>query len=129
MLIGPGRWGSADPWLGIPVRWSQISQAKVIAEIGLKDLPVDPSFGSHFFQNITSLNVAYITINHNSKYDNFNDKWLREESKFKSGEYIDWYKFKNPIKVILDGTTGKGLVYKPDAEENEKMNEEESTGI
>ena len=129
MLIGPGRWGSADPWLGIPVRWSQISQAKVIAEIGLKDLPVDPSFGSHFFQNITSLNVAYITINHNSKYDNFNDKWLREESKFKSGEYIDWYKLKNPLKVILDGTTGKGLVYKPKAEENEKMNEEESTGI
>jgi hypothetical protein len=63
VLIGPGRWGSSDPWLGIPVMWSQISHAKVIIESGLHNFRVDPSQGTHFFQNLTSFKVGYLTLN------------------------------------------------------------------
>ena len=63
MLVGVGRWGSGDPWLGIPVTWEQISGAKVIVESGLKDMRVQPSQGSHFFQNLTSFRVGYFTVN------------------------------------------------------------------
>ena len=63
ILIGLGRWGSADPWLGIPVTWEQISGARVIVESGLKDIKVTPSQGSHFFQNLTSFRVGYFTVN------------------------------------------------------------------
>ena len=62
ILVGPGRWGSADPWLGIPVNWEHISGASAIVEIGINDFPVDPSFGSHFFQNVTSMRIGYFTI-------------------------------------------------------------------
>ena len=63
VLVGPGRWGSADPWLGIPVRWPQISAARLIVESGLENYRIDPSQGTHFFQNLTSFNVGYFTIN------------------------------------------------------------------
>ena len=65
LLIGPGRWGSADPWLGIPVTWNQISHAKVIVEYSHEKMNPDPSFGSHFFQNITSLHLSYFTLDKN----------------------------------------------------------------
>ena len=76
VLIGPGRWGSADPWLGIPVDWDQISNAKVIVEYGMETFPVDPSFGSHFFQNVTSMRIGYITLNHKNKSDKLDLRWL-----------------------------------------------------
>ncbi len=63
VLIGPGRWGSTDPWLGIPVRWPQISAARIIIESGLKSYRIDPSQGTHFFQNLTSFRIGYFTIN------------------------------------------------------------------
>jgi hypothetical protein len=63
LLIGPGRWGSSDPWLGIPVKWSDISEAKVIVECGQKNFHVEPSQGTHFFQNLTSFGIGYLTIN------------------------------------------------------------------
>ncbi len=63
ILIGPGRWGSTDPWLGIPVKWPQISAARVIVESGLENYRIDPSQGTHFFQNLTSFRVGYFTIN------------------------------------------------------------------
>ena len=63
VLIGPGRWGSTDPWLGIPVKWPQISAARIIIESGLKNYRIDPSQGTHFFQNLTSFRVGYFTIN------------------------------------------------------------------
>jgi len=129
MLAGPGRWGSADPWLGIPVDWRQISQAKVIIEVGRPDLPVDPSFGSHFFQNITSLHVAYFTIDPKRRRDVMELDWLKTEEKYYTGKYIDWYRLKNPMLTTLDGTTGQGLIYQPIVIEPEFMDEEESTGI
>ena len=129
MIMGPGRWGSSDPWLGIPVTWSQISHAKAIIEVGMKDLPIDPSFGSHFFQNITSLSIAYITINPKNKYDKLNTEWIPEENKVQSGKYIDWYKFNKPLDIVLDGTTGRGMICKPQKRVLNVMDEEESSGI
>ena len=109
ILCGPGRWGSADPWLGIPVNWRQISQAKVIIEVGRDDMPVDPSFGSHFFQNITSLHVAYFTIDPKGKHDHLNLDWISQDSLVKSGTYVDWYRLESPFMTKLDGMTGLGL--------------------
>ena len=68
ILIGPGRWGTRDPFIGIPVNWSQISNAKVIVETSLEDFPLDASLGSHFFHNVTSMNVGYFSIQHDSAY-------------------------------------------------------------
>lgn len=129
ILSGPGRWGSADPWLGIPVNWRQISQAKIIIEVGRKDLPVDLSFGSHFFQNITSLHVAYFTIDPKRRVDSLNIDWLQDDCLIKSGTYVNWYHFEQPFVATLDGTTGKGLIFQPIPEEIEIMDEEESSGI
>ena len=129
IICGPGRWGSADPWLGIPVQWKQISQAKAIIEVGLKELPIDPSFGSHFFQNITSLHIAYITINPKSKNDQLDLKWIPDDSLVESTKYIDRYRFEGPLTINLDGTTGKGAVFQPLDIKKESMDEEESSGI
>lgn len=130
VICGPGRWGSADPWLGIPVQWREISQAKAIIEVGLKDLPIDPSFGSHFFQNITSLHVAYFTVNPKNKDDQLDLGWLRDDHLKKSNKYTKWYHFDEPMTITLNGTTGKGEIYQP--MENKEliiMDEEESSGI
>ena len=121
ILSGPGRWGSADPWLGIPVRWQQISQAKVIIEVGRTDMPVDPSFGSHFFQNITSLHVAYFTIDPRRRKDLLDMDWLSQDNLVQSGKFVDWYRFDQPFLATLDGTTGKGLIFRPEPEEPEIM--------
>ena len=129
ILSGPGRWGSADPWLGIPVNWRQISQAKIIIEVGRKDMPVDPSFGSHFFQNITSLHVAYITIDPKRKNDILNLDWLSSDNLKQSGQYVDWYRFNQPFLATLNGMTGDGIIYQPKADTPEMMDEEESSGI
>ena len=129
ILAGPGRWGSADPWLGVPINWQQISHAKIIIEIGHKDFPVDPSFGSHFFQNLTSLHIGYFTIDNKNKNDFINDSWLDEYEPKERGEYVEWYQFNNPFKTIIDGLSGNGKILIPNSEDNIKMNEEDSTGI
>ena len=130
ILAGPGRWGSTDPWLGIPVSWRQISQANLIIEIGMEALPIDPSFGSHFFQNITSLHVAYLSVNPKSKKDQLLLDWIDEDCLVQSNKYTSWYRFKNPFIMTLDGTTGVGEIYQPEEEEElVTMDEEESSGI
>ena len=129
ILAGPGRWGSADPWLGVPINWQQISNAKFIIEIGNKIFPVDPSFGSHFFQNLTSLHIGYFTIDNKNKNDFINDLWLNDFKIKEKGEYIEWYQFKDSFKTIIDGLSGKGKILIPMPKENIKMDEEESTGI
>ena len=130
IIAGPGRWGSADPWLGIPVQWNQISQAKAIIEVGMEELPIDPSFGSHFFQNLTSLHIPYFTINPKNNNDQLKFDWINDDCLMESYNYIEWYQFKKPLTIILDGTTGMGEIYQP---VNEKvtlvMDEEESSGI
>ncbi len=110
ILIGPGRWGSADPWLGIPVRWNQISRARVIVEVGLEGKPIDPSFGSHFFQNVTSFRIGYFTVS--GRDDVLDWSWLRSLPARKTTDHLKWIKLKEPLAVWIDGRTGNGLILK-----------------
>ena len=113
MLIGPGRWGSSDPWLGVPVKWSHISAAKVIVETTLKNYSVDPSQGTHFFQNLTSFGVGYFTIDENKGMG-----FLRKDildampSSFETA-YVRCVSFKQPLHVMMDGLKQVGVVLIP----------------
>jgi hypothetical protein len=129
ILIGPGRWGTADPWLGIPVKWEQISGASAIVEIGIKDFPVDPSFGSHFFQNITSMRLGYFTVDENAKDDLFDYKWLKKQKVLKNKKYTICYKLDKPLRIKIDGQTGNGIILKPKESDIDTMNEHEASGI
>ena len=129
IICGPGRWGSADHWLGIPVTWKQISQAIIFVEVGRDDLPVEPSFGSHFFQNLTSMNKGYLTINQKSKSDFLNLKWIKKNEHIKKYDYIDHFKFEYPLVTKIDGNSGLGVIQMPLDRYNIGMNESESTGI
>jgi hypothetical protein len=113
VLVGPGRWGSSDPNLGIPVKWAHISQARVIVESGLENFRIDPSQGTHFFQNLTSFRVGYFTINPYIN-DGFYD--LEYLGKFKAhyeNNYIRHIRFEKPIQVQIDGKNNKGVILKP----------------
>ena len=129
ILCGPGRWGSADSWLGIPVQWQEISNAKAIVEIGSEDLPIDPSFGSHFFQNITSLHIPYFTINLKKKNDHLDLDWINKDSAHYKGKYTDWFHFKNPLRITVDGSIGLGIISQPIIPNYKSMSEKDSTGI
>lgn len=113
VLIGPGRWGSSDPWLGIPVKWVQISAARVIVESGLPDYRIDPSQGTHFFQNLTSFKVGYFTINpflDDGKYDlEFLDN---QEAVYEDG-YIRHIRFEKSILIKIDGAKNCGAIFRP----------------
>ena len=129
LLLGPGRWGTADPWLGIPVQWDQITNVKSIIEIGVEELNPDPSFGSHFFQNIANLRIGYFTIN--KKYTNkyIDWKWIKSHKNKYSKKYVNVISLKQPLFIKIDGINGKGIILKHKGYEVEKMDEEESTGI
>ncbi len=114
ILVGPGRWGSSDPWLGIPIKWSQISEARVIVESGLDNFKVDPSQGTHFFQNLTSFRVGYLTINpyiNDGKYD---VAFLNAQESYFETEYIRCVKFEKELTIQIDGKSNKGVIFKPD---------------
>jgi len=113
VLVGPGRWGSADPWLGIPVKWPNISNARVIVESGLSNYRVDPSQGTHFFQNLTSFGVAYFTINPFLNDGTYDTNFLNAQSAVYESEYIRHIRFEKPIIVKVDGRKNKGVVLKP----------------
>ncbi|PKP09360.1 MAG: phosphoenolpyruvate synthase [Bacteroidetes bacterium HGW-Bacteroidetes-4] len=115
VLVGPGRWGSSDPWLGIPVKWSQISQARVIIESGLKDYHIDPSQGTHFFQNLTSFRVGYFTINPFIKEGFYDIDFLEKQPTIYEDEYIRHIRFEKYIEIKIDGKNNKGLIKKPGA--------------
>lgn len=129
LLIGPGRWGTADPWLGIPVTWKQISHAKVIVEVGTDKLNPDPSFGSHFFQNVTSLRIGYFTIRNQHKHENIDCDWLKKQSVKEKSKFLKLIELDYPIFVRIDGRSGDGVILKPSPPEVDIMDEEESTGI
>ncbi|HPT22170.1 MAG TPA: PEP/pyruvate-binding domain-containing protein [Bacteroidales bacterium] len=113
ILIGPGRWGSADPWLGIPVKWPQISAARIIIESGLKNYRIDPSQGTHFFQNLTSFRVGYFTINPFIKEGYYDVDYLnRMEVKYEDN-FIRHVRFQNPLEIMIDGRKHKGAILKP----------------
>jgi hypothetical protein len=129
LLIGPGRWGTADPWLGIPVNWKQISYAKVIVELGLEELNPEPSFGSHFFQNVTSLRIGYFTVQKQDDEVNIDLDWLDAQSVKQSTKYIRWIELDDPLLIHIDGSTGEGHIMESQLPTKELMNEEDSTGI
>jgi hypothetical protein len=119
VLIGPGRWGSSDRWLGIPVKWPQISGAKVIIESGLQNYNVDPSQGTHFFQNLTSLKVAYLTINPHIDQGFLDTEYLDSLPAVYESEMVRHVQFEKPIKVIIHGQKRKGVILKPGVKEEE----------
>ena len=129
LLIGPGRWGTADPWLGIPVNWKQISNARFIIELGTKNLNPEPSFGSHFFQNVTSLRIGYFTVQSNNKKAYIDLDWLNKQDIKQSTKYLRWIHLKDPLEIYIDGSNGKGKIIKPNRAKIELMDEDESTGI
>lgn len=116
LLVGPGRWGSSDPWLGIPVKWPHISQARVIVEYGLENYRVDPSQGTHFFQNLTSFGVGYFTISQYNGDGFFDIDYLDEKDAKYETDHIRCVHFENPIIIKMDGRKGAGVVLKPDAQ-------------
>lgn len=113
LLIGVGRWGSLDPWLGIPITWDQIAGASVIVEAGFKDLNVTPSQGSHFFQNITSFRVGYFTVN-SFEHSGFIDwNWLSNLPAVEEMNYTKHINFDKPLIVKISGHKNKGIIIKP----------------
>lgn len=111
LLIGFGRWGSADPWLGIPVNWGQVSGARAIVEAMLENMNVDLSQGSHFFHNLTSFNVCYFSIPYYSKFK-IDWDWLSKQSVEQETNFVKHVKLDSPLIIKADGRNSKGLIYK-----------------
>ncbi len=103
ILIGPGRWGTRDRWIGIPVNWPQISNAGVIIETSLEDFPLDASSGSHFFHNVTSMNVGYFSVQPEMTESYVKYEMLEAQKLVKKTKYLKHVRFKNPLKVRMDG--------------------------
>lgn len=113
ILMGPGRWGSRDRFLGIPVVWSEINKAKVIVEVGLEDFEIEPSQGTHFFHNVVAMNVGYFNVPQSGKRRGFVDwSWLKKQKITYSGEYCLHIVSDEPYKVIMDGKKGVSGIYK-----------------
>jgi hypothetical protein len=110
VLIGPGRWGTRDRFLGIPVLWPQISNAKVIVEVGLPDFHVDASLGSHFFHNVTSMNVGYFSINHGSDDGSIIWEKLKGQNVIESGRFFRHIRFEKPLLIRMDGKKGMAVI-------------------
>ena len=117
VLIGPGRWGSSDYWLGIPVKWPHISAARVIVEVGLKNYHVDPSQGTHFFQNLTSFGVGYFTINTYTGDGIFQKELLDQMTAVEETEHVRLVRFERPLKVMMDGKKQEGVVLLPHSDD------------
>ena len=114
VLIGPGRWGSSDTWLGIPVKWPHISAARIIVEAGLTNYRVDPSQGTHFFQNLTSFGVGYFTINAFMNDGIYNQAFLNNQPALFETKYLRHVRFESPIVAKMDGKRKLGVVLLPE---------------
>jgi len=113
LLVGPGRWGSSDRWLGIPVDWSQISGAAVIVETDLAEFKVTPSQGTHFFQNLTSFRVGYLTVNQTSGGGTLDWDWLESRTFASETEHLRHVRLEAPLRVLIDGRSGRGVILEP----------------
>ena len=112
--MAPGRWGSSEPALGIPVKWAQISAARVIVESGLGNYRIDPSQGTHFFHNITTFRVGYFTINPYIKDGYYDLEYLSKFNAHFEDEHIRHIRFIKPMKIIIDGKKNIGIILKPE---------------
>jgi CheY-like chemotaxis protein len=113
LLIGVGRWGSNDPWLGIPVEWDEISGARAIVEAGFHDFRVTPSQGSHFFQNLTAFQVGYFTVNPDAGEGSVDWEWLTEQPALEEQGCVRHLQFAAPLRVIMNSRTSQGVIFKP----------------
>ncbi len=113
VLIGPGRWGSSDPALGIPVRWADISQARVVVEAATGNFRVEPSQGTHFFQNLTSLGVGYLTVDPGADSGFYDSSWLDGLDAVFDDKYVRVIEFAGPLSIAIDGRSGHGIIEKP----------------
>jgi hypothetical protein len=121
LLIGPGRWGTADEWLGIPVRWSQISNVKVIVEASPAGYEVEPSQGTHFFQNITSLEIGYLALAPGAAGrpdgdEHLDRRWLDAQPARAETDHLRWLELDEPLTVVLDGRHRSGVIALPGVE-------------
>ena len=110
LLIGPGRWGSSDPWLGIPVVWSDISEAKMIVETAIPGFQIEPSQGTHFFQNITSLGVGYLTIDTVNKDGSIDESLISSLECLHDGEFVKLYKAPDTMLGYIDRSNNKAIL-------------------
>jgi hypothetical protein len=113
LLIGVGRWGSNDPWLGIPVEWDEISGARAIVEAGFHDFRVTPSQGSHFFQNLTAFQVGYFTVNPDAGEGSVDWPWLAKQPALEEQGCVRHLQFTEPLRVIMNSRNSQGVIYKP----------------
>ncbi len=110
VLIGPGRWGSSDHWLGVPVKWAHISGAKLIVETTLKNYQVDPSQGTHFFQNLTSFGVGYFTIDETAHTGFYKQELLNNLPAIEETKHVRLVRTPQPLRIVMDGKKQKGAV-------------------
>jgi CheY-like chemotaxis protein len=114
LLIGVGRWGSNDPWLGIPVEWDEISGARVIVEAGFRDFRVTPSQGSHFFQNLTAFQIGYFTVNPDAGEGSLDWHWLGEQTALAEQGCVRHLQFREPFRVVMNSRSSQGVIFKPE---------------
>ena len=117
LLIGVGRWGSTEPWLGIPVEWDEISGARVIVEAGFRDFRVTPSQGSHFFQNLTAFQIGYFTVNPDMGEGSVDWQWLMEQPSMEEEGCVRHLQFAEPVRVVMNSRTSQGVIFKPQADQ------------
>ena len=110
LLIGPGRWGSADRWLGIPVSWHDISGVGAMIETTTENFKADPSQGSHFFHNITSLGISYLTTSNNGN-DFIDWKWLQSLPIAKQTAYLSHVKLERSLTIKIDGKKSTAVIF------------------
>ena len=115
LLIGVGRWGSNDPWLGIPVEWDEIAGARVIVEAGFRDFRVMPSQGSHFFQNLTAFQIGYFTANPDAGEGSVDWAWLSEQPSVAEDGCVRHLRFDAPLRVVMNSRQSQGIIFKPEA--------------
>ncbi|MDX1390622.1 MAG: histidine kinase, partial [Acidobacteriota bacterium] len=115
LLIGVGRWGSTEPYLGIPVTWDQIAGVRVIVEAGFKDFMVTPSQGTHFFQNLTSCSVGYFTVNPEIDQGFVDWAWLDSHTPLTEDGPVRHLRFEDPLVVMMNGKENRGVIFKPGA--------------
>src|SRR6266567_3559054 len=114
LLIGVGRWGSNDPWLGIPVEWDEISGARAIVEAGFHDFRVTPSQGSHFFQNLTAFQVGYFTVNPDAGEGSIDWQWLADQPAVEERGCVRHLQFSEVLRVVMNSRTSQGVIFKPE---------------
>jgi len=113
VLIGPGRWGSSDPWLGIPVGWGDIAGAKAIVEASFPARGVEMSQGSHFFQNLTSFSIGYFTVNTTNKFNKLDWEWLYKQKIIEQKEFVKHIRLKKPLTIKMNAHENIGVILKP----------------